>query len=86
MLLLVATDVDALCAAHMLVDMLTIDCVGYRVRPVSGWPDMEKAFAEEIYGNEEVRSPLLFLPRERMVVHAMETVTNGRIGQPGSEY
>lgn len=38
--ILVATDVDALCAARLLVSLLEADNVGHKVVPVSGWQEI----------------------------------------------
>lgn len=40
--MLVAPDVDALCAAHMLAELFKQDDVMYRIIPVSGHAELER--------------------------------------------
>lgn len=41
-IILAATDVDSLCASHMLADLLKQDDVIYRIIPVSGLDELER--------------------------------------------
>ena len=45
LILLVAPDVDALCAARMLTDLLKQDDIMHRIVPVSGMSELEIAYA-----------------------------------------
>lgn len=54
-----APDVDALCATRILVALLSQDCIGYRVVPVSGWSDLARINAEMIEDNTDLRSIIL---------------------------
>ncbi|CCG82823.1 Cell division control protein 45 homolog [Taphrina deformans PYCC 5710] len=54
-LILVALDVDALCACKMLATLLKSDFVPYQIRPIAGWSDLEKANATLVQGNEELQ-------------------------------
>lgn len=58
-LLLVAPDVDAICACRGLVKLLTDDRVGFTVRPVSGWADLARINHDDIEGNTELRAVVL---------------------------
>jgi cell division control protein 45 len=58
--MLVAPDVDALCAARMLATLLKQDDVEYRIIPVSGRIELEKV-AEELRSSPEVSSTTLNL-------------------------
>lgn len=51
--ILAATDVDALCASHMLADLLRQDDVIYRIIPVSGLDELER-LREELRLTAEV--------------------------------
>lgn len=51
-ILLVAPDVDALCAARMLADLFKQDDVTYRLIPVSGIAELERVRDELITLNE----------------------------------
>lgn len=52
--MLVAPDVDALCAARMLADLLKQDDVLYRIIPVSGHAELER-MRNELASYTEVR-------------------------------
>jgi hypothetical protein len=52
--ILVAPNVDALCAARMFATLFKQDDVGYRIIPVSGRIELEK-MADELRSNLEVR-------------------------------
>ena len=56
----VAPDVDALCAARMLADLLSQDDVLYRMQPVSGYAELER-LRDELAGDNEVRVFILRL-------------------------
>ena len=53
-LILVAPDVDALCACRILVKMLSHDHVGHNVVPVSGWNELARVNREMVDGNTKV--------------------------------
>lgn len=53
-LILVALDVDALCASKMLASLLKSDFVPYQIRPIAGWSDLEKVNTNLVHDNEEV--------------------------------
>lgn len=53
-LVLVAPDVDALCAARILVKMLAHDHIGHNVVPVSGWNELARVNREMVDGNRKV--------------------------------
>ena len=53
-IMLVAPDVDALCAARMLASLFKQDDVIYRIIPVSGISELEKV-RDELMGYQEVR-------------------------------
>lgn len=53
-IMLVAPDVDALCAARMLADLLKQDDVLYRIIPVSGHAELER-MRNELASYTEVR-------------------------------
>jgi cell division control protein 45 len=54
-LILVAPDVDALCACRILTALLKHDQVGHNVVPVSGWAELSRVNAEMVDGNARVR-------------------------------
>ena len=54
-LILVAPDVDALCACRILTALLKHDQVGYNVVPVSGWAELSRVNHEMVDGNARVR-------------------------------
>jgi cell division control protein 45 len=58
-IVLVAPDVDALCAARMLVDLLKQDDVMHRIVPVSGVAELERMRDELVSYSEVRRRPLL---------------------------
>jgi hypothetical protein len=58
-IILVAPDVDALCAARMLADLFKQDDVMYRIIPVSGVTELER-----------VRDELITVSEVRVVAHA----------------
>lgn len=51
-IMLVAPDVDALCAARMLADLFKQDDVMYRIIPVSGVTDLERVRDELVMVSE----------------------------------
>ena len=55
-LILVAPDVDALCACRILTALLKHDQVGYNVVPVSGWAELSRVNHEMVDGNARVRA------------------------------
>lgn len=55
----VSPDIDALCAARIITDLLRSDCVAYKMKPVSGYESLAVAAAEAIEDNEELRSIVL---------------------------
>jgi cell division control protein 45 len=55
-IILVAPDVDALCAARMLADLLNQDDVMHRIIPVSGIADLERKRDELLAYNEVQRA------------------------------
>ena len=57
--MLVAPDVDALCAARMLADLLKQDDVLYRIIPVSGYAELER-MRDELETSVDVRSYFVF--------------------------
>ncbi|KAL0578140.1 DNA replication initiation factor cdc45 [Marasmius crinis-equi] len=57
-IMLVAPDVDAICAARMLADLFKEDDVIYRVIPVSGISELEKV-RDELMGYQELHSLIL---------------------------
>lgn len=62
-IILVAADVDALCAARMLAELFKQDDVMYRIIPVSGEANLEKK-RQELLNYTEV-SGLVFVVRGR---------------------
>lgn len=56
-LILVAPDVDALCACRILTALLKHDQVGHNVVPISGWAELSRVNREMVDGNARV-SPL----------------------------
>lgn len=54
LIMLVAPDVDALCASRMLADLLKRDDIMYRVIPVAGMNELER-LRDEMVSNAEVR-------------------------------
>ena len=61
-IMLVAPDVDALCAARMLADLLTQDDVMYRLIPVSGHAELEKQ-RDELATYADVRTTFVLFYR-----------------------
>ncbi|KAG5645924.1 hypothetical protein DXG03_005071 [Asterophora parasitica] len=57
-LILVATDVDALCAARMISNLFNQDDVIHRIIPVPGFPEFETARAD-ILSNDELHTLIL---------------------------
>lgn len=57
LIMLVAPDVDALCAARMLEDLLKQDAVMHKIRPVSGVTELEQ-IRDELLLNTEVSKDL----------------------------
>lgn len=53
-LILVATDVDALCAARALARLLSEDEIMYRIAPVDGFRTLQRIVQEDVVGNEDV--------------------------------
>ena len=66
-IILVAADVDALCAARMLAELFKQDDVMYRIIPVSGEANLEKK-RQELLNYTEV-SGLVFVVRGRRWYH-----------------
>ncbi|PFH50087.1 hypothetical protein AMATHDRAFT_61914 [Amanita thiersii Skay4041] len=56
--MLVATDVDALCASHMLADLFSQDDIIYRIMPVSGLDEFERV-KEELKSISELHTLIL---------------------------
>lgn len=54
-LLLVATDVDAVCATRALAALLSDDDIAYRVCPVDGYATLQRIIEDDVVGNTEVR-------------------------------
>ena len=54
LIILVAPDVDAVCAARMLADLLKQDDVMHRIVPVSGMSELER-IRDDLVQNNEVR-------------------------------
>lgn len=59
-IILVATDVDALCASRMLGDLFKQDDVMHRVIPVSGHAELER-LRDELVSSTDVRSQHIYL-------------------------
>lgn len=55
--MLVAPDVDALCASRMLADLLKQDDIMHRIIPVSGMNELER-IRDDLVSNSEVRQSL----------------------------
>ena len=53
-LVLVAPDVDALCACRILCGLLKHDQIGYNVVPIAGWQELARVNREMIDGNDRV--------------------------------
>jgi len=53
-LILVAPDVDALCAARLFAKLLREDDVPYRVVPVDGYRTLNAIITDDVQGNQEV--------------------------------
>ena len=60
LIILVAPDVDALCASRMLADLLKQDDIMHRVIPVAGLNELEQ-LRDELVTNAEVSSSRKFL-------------------------
>lgn len=58
-IILVATDVDALCAARMLADLLKQDDVMHRIIPISGATEFEH-YVQELAAYPDVRKPTIW--------------------------
>lgn len=56
MLLLVANDVDAICAARALAKMLSEDEIMFRIAPIDGFRTLQRVIQEDVLGNEDVRT------------------------------
>jgi len=59
-LILVAPDCDAICTCRMLTDLMRSDNIQYKIRPVSGYADIEAARDSFINQSEQLRS-LVFI-------------------------
>lgn len=55
-LLLVAADVDALCAARTLAHLLTDDDIPFRIVPVEGYANLQNVLEQHVVGNESLRT------------------------------
>lgn len=55
-LIIVAADPDALCACKILTNLLSVDTIGYRTVPVSGWKDLAAIHRDQVAANEDLRS------------------------------
>lgn len=53
-LILVATDVDAICAARAFSRLLTADEIMYRIAPVDGFRTLQRILREDVVGNDDV--------------------------------
>lgn len=53
-LLLVSTDIDAICAARILISLLNNDDVPYKLCPVDGYSTLTRIVEEEVETNSEV--------------------------------
>lgn len=53
-LILVATDVDAICAARTLARLLIDDEIMYRIAPVDGYTTLQRILQEDVADNEDV--------------------------------
>jgi cell division control protein 45 len=58
-IILVAPDVDALCAARMLAELFRQDDVMHNIRPISGIADLERT-RDELISYTDVHISLLF--------------------------
>ena len=58
-LLLVAQDVDALCASRVLAGILRSDNVSYKVKPVLSYDDLDLVYNAEMKDNYDLRSVVL---------------------------
>jgi len=56
-LLLVSTDIDAICASRTLVSLLTDDEVPYKVCPVDGYATLSRIVEEDVETNDNVSHP-----------------------------
>ena len=74
LIILVAPDVDALCAARMLADLLKQDDILYRIMPVSGMNGLEEV-RDELSLNNEVRS-IVHRTRRGASIHSRNTVAH----------
>ncbi|ORY85462.1 CDC45 family [Protomyces lactucae-debilis] len=54
-LILVALDVDALCATKMLCTMLRNDYIPHKIHPVAGWNDLKKANDAVVQNQEDLK-------------------------------
>lgn len=59
-LILVALDVDALCATKMLCTMLRNDYIPHKIHPVAGWNDLQKANDAVVQNQEDVGRPSIW--------------------------
>lgn len=55
-LLLVAADVDALCAARTLARLLTDDDVPFRIVPVEGYANLQQVLEQHVVANDSLRT------------------------------
>lgn len=53
-MILVAPDVDGVCAARALVALLREDEIAYRVVPCDGYATLTRIMSDDVVGNEEV--------------------------------
>lgn len=65
LIMLVAPDVDALCASRMLADLFKQDDIMHRVIPVSGMNELEQT-RDELVSNSEVRVICGYLPLSKI--------------------
>jgi cell division control protein 45 len=65
--ILVAPNVDALCAARIFATLFKQDDVAYRIIPASGRLELEKV-ADELRSNSEVRIVMVKFSRKPLIV------------------
>jgi hypothetical protein len=60
-LLLVSTDVDAICAAKTLISLLSDDDVPYKLCPVDGYSTLTRIVQDDVETNEDVSRPVAYI-------------------------
>jgi hypothetical protein len=67
-LLLVSTDIDAICAAKTLVSLLSDDDVPYKLCPVDGYSTLAKIVEDDVETNHEVSCVFISRLKTRLLI------------------